>query len=101
MATDMTVASTIAQQLGGSRKLEAMIGAKYLIGSENALQFRFMQSKDGINSVKIKYNSMDTYDLEFFKIWGTKVTSKVKKAGIYGDQLKEVFSNVTGLVLSL
>ena len=56
---------------------------------------------NGINHVKITLNSMDTYDLVFSGIRGTNCKVIKEISGIYGDQLREVFSNTTGLVLSL
>ena len=39
MATDLTVANTILQQLGGN-KFRVMTGAKNFVGSNDALTFR-------------------------------------------------------------
>ena len=63
--TDMTIAKTILQQLGGN-KFVVMTGAKSLCGGENYLSFRIpgTMTRDRINYVKITLNSMDLYDVE-------------------------------------
>jgi hypothetical protein len=96
----MQVAQTILQQLGGRRFL-AMTGAKFLVGGDNFLMFKLPRAKDGINKVRITLNASDTYDLDFFRLRGTKVSQVAHVEDIYNDQLQEIFTQHTGLYTSL
>ena len=95
-------ANTTLEQLGGSRRLVAMIGAKDFMSSEEgrALSFKFKGSKKA-NYVKITLNDLDTYDIEFGKIWNLTYKVKMEIANIYGDQLRGVIEDFTGLYLSM
>ena len=95
--TDLTVAKTILQQLGGGGRLKAMIGASNFGGDENSLMFKIPQIK-GIMYIKITLNAMDLYDIEFMDRVG-QVKDSIE--GIYNDQLKGAIETKTGLYLSL
>jgi len=94
------VAKTILQQMGGVNKIKAMTGACNFGASDNLVSFKFKMCKKA-NYVRITLNSMDLYDVEFIKIWGTKITIVKTYNGIYDDQLKSIFEDYTGLYLSL
>ena len=96
--TKLTVANEIRDQLGN--KALFMLGAKNLMGGENFLSFRIRGSKK-VNYVKIALNAMDTYDMEFGKIWGGKYKVVTKKEGVYNDMLHVMISENTGLYTSL
>ena len=98
----MQVATTILQQLGGS-KFIAMTGAKNLMSDENALQFKLPArfANYGINFVIVKLDPSDTYTLEFYRYRGLDLKTIQTCSGIYYDQLQEVFTSVTGLDCSL
>lgn len=99
---DVEIAEIILQQLGGSRRLTAMIGAKYFSAIKNGLSFRFSaRAKNGTNYVKIVLNSKDLYDVEFGSIRGSSFKVKNEFNDIYADQLIEIFEDTTGLYLSL
>jgi len=101
MTTDMTVAKTILEQLGGNKFL-AMTGAKNLLGDANSLTFRIpMRTLDGSNTVKITLTAMDDYTLEFLSVRAGKVKPKTFREGVYNENLQEVFTRVTGLHTSL
>jgi len=97
--TDKTIANTILIQLGGNRFI-AMTGAKYFTCDNKSLSFQF-PSKTGANCCRITLNSMDTYDLEFKRVSGAKVTTIKTHEGIYDTILRDVFAEQTGLCLSL
>lgn len=102
MPTDLTVANTIAQQLGGTGRLALMIGAKSFVGSENALTFRFAaRAKNGANTVRVALDPSDTYTVTFFSCRGTSVKEKSSHSMVYNDSLRTVFESETGLYLSL
>jgi hypothetical protein len=98
----MQVAENILEQLGGN-KFIAMTGAKNLVASstDDFLMFNIMKNVYLINKVKITLNSMDTYDLEFFKIRNMKATKIKSFSGVYNDDLRSTFENATGLATSL
>lgn len=98
-------AREILQQLGGN-KFITMTGAKNLADGGSYLAFKLPRAKDGINYVKIKLNSMDTYDIEFGAVRHSKTSGYTYKVihsvdGIYNDQLQEIFTQYTGLYTRL
>jgi len=102
MATDMTVANNILQQLGG-RTFKAMTGAKNFIGDVNRLTFRLPSNfaLQGINYVEVVLELDDTYTVTFGKIWGRNYNIISTHPNIYNDNLRDVFKRTTGLDVSL
>lgn len=100
--TDMTVAKTILEQLGG-RRFIAMTGAKNFLGDTNSLSFQLPArfAKNGINAIKIVLNGSDTYDVTFSKFRAMKVTLVASSEGVYAEDLRSLISEETGLALSL
>lgn len=98
----MQVATTILNQLGGN-KFIAMTGAHHLAGSRNTLHFSFKGSRK-TNKCKITLNSLDLYDVEFFKV-NMRAADPCRVVDnyndIYFDQLQGVFEKATGLYTSL
>lgn len=94
----LEVAEAIIEQLGG-QKFVAMTGAKYLLGARDGLMFKIPGSmtKDGVNHVKITLDSLDTYTVEFSKLWGTSVIKKHEFHMIHADNLRYLFTLITGL----
>lgn len=103
-SSDLAVAQTILQQLGGQMFLR-MTGAKHLLGDATSLHFQLPRDagfvKDGINHVKITLRSDDTYTLEFLKVRGTNVAEVAKDEMIHVDMLRQAFTERTGLQCSL
>lgn len=100
--SDMTVAQTILAQLGGQRFL-TMTGAKFLLAHASALSFHLPSNfaKDGINRVRIDLTAQDLYDVTFSRARGIKIFYQSKVDGLYCDQLREVFTEATGLEVAL
>lgn len=100
--SDRAVAQTILAQLGG-RRFVLMTGAKNLLGAASSLSFRLPANfaSDGINYVRVTLNGLDTYDVEFLRLHGVKSAVKAYEAGIYAEDLRRVFTRVTGLDTSL
>jgi hypothetical protein len=96
------VASTILSQLGGNKFL-AMTGAKSLASGGKDLRFRLPSNfaKNGINIVKITLTPTDLYDVEYGKLRAGKHSVVKVSKGIYADSLREDFTRVTGLDISL
>jgi hypothetical protein len=103
--TDMTVAKTILDQLGGNRFVR-MTGASNFVGSDNALVMKLKsrgpcRTKNGASHLSITLNSMDTYDVKFVK-YNRKLDQIVvsQHDGIYCDMLANTFETETGLYTS-
>ena len=97
--TDKTAANTILAQLGGNRFI-AMTGAKYFTCDDKSLSFQF-PNRSSTNCCRITLNSMDTYDMDFKRVYGIKVTPVKTYEGIYDTMLQDIFTEQTGLCLSL
>ena len=101
----MTIATTIAQQLGFSLK---MIGAKNLISHPDGLSFRVGKNAKRVNYIKISLNASDLYDVTFQRIPsvrqicnGAEVKTISEVSGVYASSLRGVIEQSTGLYTSL
>ncbi len=69
----METAKTILAQLGGNKFL-AMTGANTLGWSKDGLSFKLPTkseyTKNGINYIRVRLNSLDLYDVEYGRIYG-------------------------------
>ena len=96
----LVVANTILFQMGGSKRLKIMIGAKDFIGDEKSVTFKFRKGKDGINAVTITLDPSDTYSVKFLKLRGlTPPKVGAEFSGVYCDQLIRLFETTTSLAL--
>ena len=95
-------AQTTIKQLGGN-KFIAMTGAKNFVqdSKKKSISFKIGRAKKSINYVRITLNGMDTYDMEFLRARGGKITVVAKHKGIYNDQLQDIFTQETGLYTHL
>ena len=101
--SDLTVAHTILQQMGGSGKLSAMVGAHDFIGDDKSLQFSFKGSRKA-NKCRVVFDyTTDTYIFQLWKF--NKRTYDMAKVYelelVYWDMLIDLFESETGLYLSL
>ncbi|MES0340754.1 MAG: hypothetical protein ABUK08_00405 [Candidatus Humimicrobiaceae bacterium] len=97
----MQVAKTILSQMGGNRFI-AMTGSKNFAGDDNSLKFNFPKIRKA-NTCRITLNSLDLYDVEFFK-YNRKTfdcPSVDLTENVYHDKLQEIFTGYTGLYTSL
>lgn len=100
-STQQDIAQTIAQQLGGTRRLAMMVGAKNFVALEAGLTFKIGKgAKDGITHCTVTLDADDTYTVRFQRAWGHKVTEKGTTDGVYCDMLVGIFENRTGMYLS-
>ena len=90
----------ILRQLGGN-KFIAMTGAKNFIAGDGILAFRIPKALNGINAVRITLNSLDLYDMKFFRIYGFDMKQVAEVNGVYNDQLQSIFTAKTGLYTHL
>lgn len=100
--TDKTIAIEILKQLGG-QKFIVMTGARNFYAFNSGMGFKVSgtMTKKRINWIKIKLNSLDTYDIEFISCWGDKLKLVDKANGVYCDMLRGIIADRTGLALSL
>ena len=95
---DLTVANEIYRQIG--KKAFFMLGAKNFIGDKDSLSFKIRGSK-AVSHIKIKLNSMDLYDVTFYKIVGDEIKNEKTVPGLYFDMLHDTIEEETGLYTSL
>ena len=88
------------KQLGGLNRLQAMINARDFSQSGETLRFRFSGS-DQMNVATIALEDNDTYTLALWKVKGAHCAFRADACGIYADDLRETFENLTGLRLIL
>ena len=99
--SNLTVAKTILEQLGGN-KFCMMTGAKNLAGDENSLSMRIGRNSSNSNYLKITLNSMDLYDMKFAKLTRMGELKSVKEYdNVYNDSMVEVFEKHTGMYTKL
>ncbi|HEY4326407.1 MAG TPA: hypothetical protein VGN20_20655 [Mucilaginibacter sp.] len=94
----MQVAQTILNQMGG-KKFIAMVGAKNLTGSQDALCMQLPKNNAGAKYLRIELNADDTYTMIFRKgITKDCTFPEVSRTeGVYADMLQELFTAITGL----
>jgi len=91
----MNAGEIILEQMGGRGRLNAMVAAHNLVATdEGELSFSFELCKE-CNSVRVKLNWMDLYDMTFYQ--DGEVLKTIE--GLQWDQLRPVFEEVTGLRL--
>jgi hypothetical protein len=92
----MQVANQILAQLGGNRFL-TMTGSKNLVGGERYLQMKLARNSSKANLLRITLDANDTYTVEFSRFRNLDVFPVHALAGVYADQLAEIFTRTTGL----
>jgi len=100
--TDMTVANTILQQLGG-RQFIAMTGSYNFLGTANSLSFKLRRNKANASGMRITLLPSDTYRVEFYRIRNMEAITLEEHVydDVYCDMLQDIFESVTGLYTSL
>lgn len=94
------IAQTILNQLGGNMFL-MMTGSKNLLALESGLRMNLTRNKAGAKFLYIELDSMDTYTMTFKKMRKDVVSDVAKYEGLYFDQLRPIFEEVTHLYTSL
>ena len=90
--TDMTVARSILDQLGGARFV-AMTGARELVGSADSLTFKIGVNPKRVSQVRVTLTPADLYSVTFFRIGKAPQI----ESDVYCNMLEAVFSERTGL----
>jgi hypothetical protein len=98
------VISAIIDQLGG-QQIFAMAFA-WATHDDRSITLRIargLKAKDGINALIIRLEPSDTYRVEFWRL--SKMAASTRPIdqldGVYGDQLRELIEQRTGLYLAL
>lgn len=102
------IAYTILHQIGG-RRFIAMTGAKNFVALiENKTKLGGISfsipaklSKNKINRVVISLMPNDTYQMEFFRVFGITIKPIETYSDVYCDQLSSLFTDVTGMDVHL
>jgi len=95
-----TVALNIIEQLGGYGKLRAMVNARNLVYDFNWFKFQFSGFKYA-NLCRIILDDDDTYTVEFWQLGGKGCSLIKSVSGVYNTMLRGIFTDYTGLDLSL
>lgn len=97
------IANNIIDQLGGAGRLCAMLNVKAFLAVESGLSFQFQNRAGKPNSVTIKLNPRDEYDVKFHRIarGGMSIKPMGDVEGVYAGELKRIIEEKTGLYLSL
>jgi hypothetical protein len=100
--SDLTTATIILSQMGGTSRLSVMIGANSFVGSDNSVAFRFKaRARNGSNAFRVTLDPSDTYTIEFLSLRGSSRKVKETLSDVYAEDLKSLFEKKTGLYLSL
>jgi hypothetical protein len=99
--TDMHVANTILEQLGGRRFL-VMTGASNLGGTVDSLTMKLPSNltKGRVTHVRITLTPADVYKVETIRVRGGRkpsVTTVAVADEVYCDMLQDQFLEMTGL----
>ncbi len=97
MATDLTVARTILDQIKtlDPRALWAW-GAKDFIGSDSSIQFKVGGMTRWKGKVIVKLNGSDLYDVRFFRSRGTKILEDVTTGDVFAEDLVNIIDEKVG-----
>ncbi len=100
--SNLQVAKTIIEQMGGFGKLRAMIGFHTAVGSDTAVTFMFRGCRTA-NKCRVTLNVLDLYDMEIYKLSrnGLDIKEVYAETNLYFDMLIPQFEQATGLTLSL
>lgn len=104
-AAQLEVANEIKRQIGRSALF--MIGAKNFIGltGENhrlgGLTFKIGRNAKKVTHITIHLDYNDTYTIQFFRVWGSKISQLGDFDGVYCDMLHSLIESETGLYTSL
>lgn len=108
----MDIPNEILNALGGERFL-AMTGVNNLVGYGNTLRMKIPRNMSKANRLWITLDGDDTYTMRFFRFKaggidkrtyvfkGEKTTEVYQASGVYFDQLREIFTRITGLYTHL
>lgn len=98
---NMQIAKTILEQMGGTGRLHAFVGANTFVALPDGVMFYFKGSRK-VNHVTVKLTADDLYHVTFEHI-GSRPMCPVKVVDdadmLYDDMLIPHFETTTGLYL--
>ena len=105
------IATTILQQLGGSR-FAAMTGARDFVAIDRGLRMRLPRNMSKANYLCITLATDDTYTMRFYRYtmgrlrkdytWTPDKLTEVRLVdGVYWDALRRIFTETTGMDTTL
>lgn len=95
---DLSVAETIAQQIG--RRAFQMMGTRQKIGAARSLLFD-VHGCPRFSKIRITLEADDTYTVDAFKIRKLAIVRHEARRMVYAENLNSVIESITGLILSL
>lgn len=99
------IAKAILTQMGGVNRISVMTNAKDFVAldspEQGGVQFGFKGNAKTGNKFRVILGWDDLYTVEFWYVRGTTMKKIAEFDMIYGDQLKRIFEDHTGLRLSL
>lgn len=95
--SDLTVAKTILDQLGGTGVLTMMCGRKGYLGDKDSVSFKVGKNARGVTACRIVLLPSDTYQVTFF---GRSYGIKSEHTDVYVDVLRDLFERETGMYLT-
>lgn len=98
--TDLTVAETILNQLGGTGRLAMMCGCKDFAGDTSSVQFKVGKNTKKVTACRVVLDPTDTYTVEFYVGRGLNIRKTSESSLIYADQLRPLFEEQTGMYLT-
>ena len=101
-STDMNIAQTIADQIGG--RAFVMMGTTQKVAVKEGLQFNVGKNSKAINVIRIELEPSDTYRVRFYGRMSSKTFQRKEKGDfsmVYVEDLRGLIERQTGLYLSL
>lgn len=95
--SDLTVSKTILEQLGGNRFI-AMTGSNHFLGGADSLSFRLVPNRSKLRWMRIVLTPMDVYTVTLLNLKG--VVGETHE-NVYAEDLRGLFTSITGLATSL
>jgi hypothetical protein len=93
----LQIATEILNQLGG-KMFTMMTGSKNFVIVNNGLRMQLTRNKSEAKYFTVTLNAMDVYELEFANYnKQLEKTVSIKYENVYCDQLRNIFTEVTGL----
>lgn len=100
---DPLVASKIYEQLGAYKFL-TMTGAQALTYTDRSVEYKINGRHDlfgKVNRIRIELATDDTYTITIFRLHKLECKQLDQKTGIYAENLRTWFENLTSLRTSL
>ena len=97
-------ANIILEQLGGTSVLNRMLGIKSLASDEStkSLTIKFKaQGKEGVNTIVIRLDSSDTYELKFWSCRVLQIKLLEECSDVFAEDLISTCEEVTGLAFRI